>query len=204
MNNLEEKAEYFSKDSLKYFFFDYKLRNPALIFFYMIISLGLYFVTWMYQINKKLEEIDEKAPASNRAAFVLVILPLIWYFIVYFLELYTTTGANFLSNLIPQMVKVFGWGIISFLSLMYVYDFCISFGKVTQTSGVLWYIVIYMGYFSLILTIILGFHFFVYTFYFLFFPIIAIPAMQEMLNVRATRFTKETQKSYFNYMERKN
>ena len=86
---------------------------------------------------------------------------------------------------------------------MYVYDFCISFGKVSKTSGVMWYLIIYPGYFSLILTIILGFEYFVYTFYFLIFPILAIPAMQETMNVRASDYTKSSQKSYFNYMERK-
>lgn len=203
MEVTEREKEYFSTESLKYFFYDYKLKNPALILFYMIISLGLYFVTWIYQINKKLEEIDEKAPVANRAAFVLVLLPIAWYFIVYFLDMFTITSTNYLNNLIPEIVKVMGWGIISFLSLIYIYDFCISFGKVTKTSGVIWYIVIYLGYFSLILTIILGFNFFIYTFYFLFFPIIAIPAMQETLNIRAMKFTKETQRSYFNYMDRK-
>jgi hypothetical protein len=203
MNEKIERKEYFSRESLEFFFYDFKLKNPAMIFFYMVISIGLYFVTWLFQVNKKLEEIDEKAPIASRAALVLVFLPLTWFFIIYFLDKFTGNSTNIISVLVPSIVKVLGWGLISFLSLMYVYDFCISFGKVTKTSGVMWYLAIYPGYFSLILTIILGFQYFVYTFYFLIFPILAIPFMQEVMNVRAADYTKSSQKSYFNYMERK-
>ncbi len=193
--------EYFSKESLEYFFYDFTYINPMMILFYMALTIGLYFVTWLYKVNKKLEEIDEKAPIPRRAATVLVIFPFIWFWIVYLINFYFFP-TDIVSKLISNMVKIIGWGLISFLSLVYVYDFCMSFGKVTNTSGLKWYLLIYPGYFSLIITLVLGVEYFIYSFYFLFFPILTIPLMQQTLNARSEIYSNRIRKNQFNYMTR--
>ena len=201
---MEEGRKYFSKDSIEYFFYDYEFKNPFFTFFLMILTFGLYSINWIFQINKKLLEIDEDAPNPNRAAIVLFILPVFWGLFVYVIELFFIPKPDYLTEIFSGIVKILGWGLISFLSLKYVFDFCQSYGRISETSGIFWYFMIYPGYFSLIFTAVIGFDIFVYTIYFLLAPVVGIPLMQKTLNDRAAIVRKRVEKNNFNYMERKN
>lgn len=175
---------------LEYFFVDYDKQNPIIILLFMVLSFGFYFVKWIYDTNKKLEEIDDEVPDSNRAAIIMLIMPLTWLGIITILKNVVTENLKMLII----TFEILGWSFIIFLSLKYTYDFCLSFGNLTRSDGLTWYIFIYPGYLSLILLTIN----FYYTLPLYLFTFSAIPAMQAVMNKRADEYTRKYQKETFN------
>lgn len=167
--------------------------NPFLLTFLSVISLGFFLVHWIYCTNLKLENIDEDAPDSKRAGVILFFLPASWTIIITILSNLTNSFSSFFLT-----AKVFGWILLSFVALKYLFDFCISFGQATNTKPYLWYYLIYLGYLSLIL-LIFGFY---YTLPMLLFPIMTLSAMQFILNKRTKEVELEENRTYFNTVGR--
>ncbi len=157
---------------------------------YMILSLSLYFIYWIYKINVKIEKILDSCPDSKRCFAILFVIPLSWATIYLLLKKFI-----FFEYFQPlEIANYVMWSIIVFLSLQYIYEFCIAFGKITTTNGLVWYLFLYPGYFA----IILFFLNFYYTLPLIFFPIITIPAMQASLNKKANLCYVKKQELYFN------
>lgn len=157
------------------FFKEFKETNPSLVLGLIVISLGLYIINWIFVRNKDFETLDEDAPDSKRGAIIMMIIPFSWFFIIYVLKYVIFKH----PPLIIEIMEIVGWGIIIFLLLKYIFDFCHSFSKLTRTSHLFWFGFFLLGFIGIIST-------FLFKFYYLspltFFLIITIPAMQAELN----------------------
>lgn len=191
--------------NLEDFFKEYKEKNSILILLYVLISFTLYVIYWLYKMNLDLLKVDEDAPNNNRAISVLVILPSLWFLICYFFKKFIFhLNSNYLlkiafsSNLYHfsffnfsiGFIEFFGWLLIIFLILKYFYDFSVSFGKVTKSQAMVWYVFLSSEVFGFIfilfgikLLLILSF-----------FTIISVPAMQEKMNFEAHKYKILSQK----------
>lgn len=183
-------------EKLEIFFLnDYDEENAFKVFLFIVFTLGIYALSWIYNLNRKLELIDDDAPDSNRAFSVLFILPFGWalcYFIL--LKLIFQT-----ESIILNIANYIIWIALIFLSLKYLYDFCISYGKLTRTLGIVWYFLIYSGY----LGIILIFFKIYYLWFLIVIPIITIPCMQIFLNMSARYILEEAERGHFKNKENK-
>ncbi len=177
---------------LLYFYENYRHRSPLKVLFLMFLTFGFYFIYWIYTMNVKLSEIDEDTPDPKRGLIITLLFPVFWFFSMFIVSNFILPGFAYNSYL-----SVFGWLLISFLSMKYNYEFCCSFSKVTCSQpGLVWYLFLYPGYFSLIL-LVLNFY---YTFPLIFFPLITIPAMQDFINKRAKQTMMKRAAQHFNYM----
>ncbi len=190
------KNSYFTNKELRYFFEDFQDKRPSKLMALMFVSVGFYLVTWMFFMNKKIEELDLEAPDSQRGSIILFFMPVLWALVMLVLKSLIFSG----DNLAIGILEIVGWGIIIFLSLKYIYDFCVSFGRVTQSSGTIWYFFIYPGY----LSIILAFFEFYFTLPLIFFTIVAVPSMQSFINLRYKQVHLKKTRDYFNVMEKGN
>ena len=179
-----------SDEKLEYFFIDYEKRNPFEILFYMVITLGFYFIRWAYITNLKLEEIDDDAPDSRRAFIILFLFPIVWYLISFILTNLIFTG----NPIIGESISILTLALIIFLSLQYTFQFCQSFGRVSNTSGLVWYLAIYPGYLGLVLVLFKIY----YLVPLLFFTIISVSAMETSINIRYEKSKFKRQRRYFN------
>lgn len=184
---------YFTQSSLEFMFYDYERKNVMMILLYLIVTLGLYIIPWIYFHNKKFEEIDEKAPDSKRGAVILFLLPVLTYSL--FLVLKTIF---FPESLELEILEIVLWGLVIFLTLKYIYEFCYSFARITNTKTLPWYLLIYVGYSSFILALF-GFHQALYVGVIFF---IGIISMQEAINVMCFKVMSKKEKDSFNYMKR--
>lgn len=184
MNDEELKILREKQDS---FFRHVEEQSPVKLFFAMVLSLTLYSIYWIQKTNLILEYHDEDAPESGRAVLVLVLIPLIWGVISFILSV-------LIKNQIIMWINLLGWLVVTMLTLKYVYDFFVSFGKMTGTSGALWYFLFYPGYFSMILL----FFKITTTLPLLIFTILTIPAMQEYLNYKFQKVTQRDSNLRFN------
>jgi len=180
-------------NDLEYFFEDYKREIPILVLIKIIFSYGIYIFVWIYKMNQQLERVDEMAPDSRRGFFILFLIPIVIFVISIVIEKLFQ-----LPNYTIATYNAIFWSINIFLSLKYIYDFCESFGKWTGSNGLFWYLVIYPGYFS----VILYFLDFLYVLPLLFFTIIAIPSMQGFLNIKEIKFRAMFERDQFNKKSR--
>lgn len=178
-----------SLKELEFFYEDYEKELPFFVLVKIIFSCGLYLVWWIYKINQKLEKVDEMAPDTRRGLVILYVFPPLIIFILFVLEYLIGLAPNFL-----MIINVLFWSLAIFLSLKYIYDFCNIFGKWTSSNGLIWYLFIYPGYFS----IILYFFDFYYALPLIFFTIIAIPGMQAFLNIKERKFREMYERDRFN------
>ena len=133
------------------YFHNYQHVTAPLVLGLIIISLGTFIFPWIYTKNKEFEYLDPQTPDPRRGIVVLMLLPFGWgYFFYIFKNL-------IFSHPLITTIDIVGWSFIIFLILKYIFDFCQSFGKITDTSG--W------GWFFLFLV-----------------PFLTIPAMQAELN----------------------
>lgn len=160
----------------------------------MILTAGLYGLRWIYNLNIIMERFDENAPDSSRGAYVLVLIPLFWYLVTFFFN--SVTPLNF--QYVTDIIAIVGWTFITFLTLKYLYDFCMSYARFTWTNGFFWYLMIYIGYYS----VILAFFNVTTTLFLIAFPMISIPLMQDILNKKAIEFTDRMHGKRFNSMTR--
>ena len=183
------------REDLYYFYEHTNEKNSILIIISLILTMGLYYLYWIYRLNKHLEHIDDKAPNTLRASFILFYIPLFWIPLSFFSTIYF--GGEY--ALAIKFIKILVWAFLSFVLLQYLFDFCKSYSRVTKTPAFLWYIMLYLGYFSLIM--------FVFDFYYtvplVIIPILTIVSMQLILNRRHNEHKIKKQGNYFNYLDRK-
>lgn len=184
-NNMIEKSKVTKTSN---FYKNFRETNPALVLGLIFITIGFYIIHWLYVKNKDFEEIDQDAPDSTRGAIILMILPFMWFFIIFIFK--KIFGHE---NLYLQISEIVGYGIIIFLILKYLFDFCISFGKITKTNGLFWY----LSFFFPILGIVLSFFDFYYLLPLVFFLIIVVPAMQAELNSYIQKFQIKKESNLF-------
>lgn len=144
----------------------------------IIITLGTYIFHWIYLKNKEFLLLDSKAPDPNRGAVIMLLIPFSWFFLSIFINFLFSSGFYF------TIIKNSIWILILLLIYKYLYDFTVSFGKITRTSGLLWFLMFIfsgVGFFGII------FNIWFLMIFFLFFLII-IPAMQAELNSHFSKF----------------
>lgn len=164
-----------SEKSLRSFYLDFGRTSPFVLIFYMIFSLGLYFINWVYLMNVRFRDSDiEGTPSPLWGLKFMFLVPFSWLLVLGVLRrFWKVIDADVLF-----WVDVVGWMIIMIMMLEYLYRFCRCFGQVTKTNGVVWYLFLWVGFFPLVL-LPLGKMFFLPL---LLFPLFTIPAMQYRLN----------------------
>lgn len=183
------------EEERQYFFENYQKEEPWKVLLFMILSLGFYFLMWIYNNNKRLEMISEDAPNSRRGFIILFGFPILWYVISSLAKLvFFDLDTEFIF-----FVNLTGWILIALLSLKYLYDFCKMFGEVTETYGIGWYFLIYPGYYSIIL-LFLNFY---YTIALILCFLVTIPMMQFTLNSKSEKLKLNKNAKEFNYLTRR-
>lgn len=184
---------------LEKFYFDFEPKSPIMVLIFMVLSLGTYFINWIYMMNLRFEKFDVnstsdfgKAPDSNRGLIVMFLIPFSWLVSMGILK--KLIFSQYLDILF--WIDLVGWFLIIFLFLQYLYDFCICFGKFTTSNGFIWYLFFWVGFFPLVL---LPFEMY-YFMPILFFPIITIPAMQAKINYQIDVFSRvSNDKEFYRY-----
>lgn len=176
--------------SQREFYETFEQKNPLVVMFLMVISLGLYMINWIYMMNKQLAQIDPQAPDYNRGAFVIMIIPLTWYFITFILTKLFFGGT---LNTPVQLLFYFIWIIIFMLILKYLSDFANSFSKMAKTPPFIWFLFTSVGFMGLLglaagLTLLMPF---------IGFLLITIPAMQAEMNTYCRRFAIKRRKNVY-------
>lgn len=179
----------FNSKKLYEFFEDFDQKNPTYLLGLIIVSLGLYIVTWIYSLNKDFEIIDSDAPDSTRGIVVLVALPFTWFFIISFIK--------FLNNSTPVLiVELVVYLILYFLAMKYMYEFCLTFTHITQTSIGFWYGMVVLGSFGLYAIYFQSY----YMLSLLLILLLVVPFMQAELNVTCNKISiKKNYHSFYKY-----
>jgi hypothetical protein len=125
--------------------------DAPLVFGLIIISLGTFIIPWIYTKNKEFRYLDKDAPNPPRGVVVLTMLPFIWGYSFYIIR------KLIIKHPLTIGIEIVGWSFIIFLIIKYILDFCLSFGRITDTNGFLWFALFII-------------------------PILTIPAMQAELN----------------------
>lgn len=188
------KRKHFSYEQQINFFEEYEEKNPSIQLFLMVISLGLYSIFWFYNMNREMQKIDYDTPDPQRCIVVMLFLPISW-FLTHIL----------LKETLPEIILPYLntmnfllWSLFIFLILKYIFDFCESFGRVTSSPHILWYLYLYPGFFSYILPLF-GFY---YSIPLVFFTMITIPSMQAFINSKKEEISYVKQREHFNTMYR--
>lgn len=127
------------------YFKEFRETNPWLIVGLIIISAGFYMIIWIYSKNKEFEHLDKFSPDATRGASVMILLPFGWFFIILIIKTYI------LNNLFIGILEIVIWGFIIFVILKYIYEFCLSFGRITKTNGIYWFIIFIIPMFTITL-----------------------------------------------------
>lgn len=168
---------------------DFTETKPSLVMGLTIISFGFYIINWIYLRNKEFEILSEHAPESKRGAVLMMVLPLFWFFFIQILK--NIFFSN--ENVVIGILEIVGFGIIFFLILKYIFDFCETFGQITKSPGIIWFIPFFLGVIGII-GIIFKFY---YTLPLLFFLFIVTPAMQAELNKNFHKIAMKKQDNNF-------
>ena len=179
-----EKQLSLSKD----FYHDFKEIGPPLVLGLIIISLGLYIIAWLYSNNKDFVKVDKHAPDPLRGVIIMIVLPFAWFFITTILKVLI-----FGTHWIFMIFEYFVWLLLLILILVYLFDFCVSFSRITRTHALFWYIFYVIGIIGLI-SIVFGWY---YSIPLTFFIIIVVPAMQAEINSFFKRYAIKKEKNIF-------
>ena len=158
---------HYKKRKRAIYFKEFKTMNPSLVFGLIIISFGLYMISWLYTRNREFELLDEHAPAAARGTAVLFLLPLSWYMIVFVIK-----NIIHFQNLFVDILEIVVWTGLIFLIIKYFLDFCLSFGRITGTRGFYWFLLCLVLF-------------------------IAVPAMQSELNSHFERMSMRRKSNTF-------
>lgn len=176
------------------FYKNIKEKNPGLVIFLIVVSLGLYIISWIYMQTKQLNLVDDDAPDPRRGAALLMLLPVGWYFANYIGKKLIFQDAT--STGFYVFFEMTIWLILFLLVLKYLYDFSNSFSKVTRTNGMVWFVFLMLGFLGL-------FGYGIgnkYLFPLVGILIITIPAMQAEVNSFAKAFRmKRYDKSFYDH-----
>jgi len=182
-------------EDLYYFYEEYRSENPFLLFFKFIVTFGFYTFYWIYELNILLEKIDDNAPSSNKLFIILFLLPSLFYLFKHFL----LNWMNFEVSFIFISVSFIIWSSIIFISLLGVYKFCMSYGKLTNTNELVWCFLIYPAY----IAIVLFFYDFYYTLPLLLISFASLAFMQHHLNIKIINYERHIESDIFNSIPRK-
>ena len=130
-----------SPSKIEKFLKDFEEMGTSTILGLMIISVGLYGIHWLYTLNKLLERHDKYAPESKRGLTLLAVLPLSWFFIMFFIK--TILIPN--SPLLITIFEMITWGCILFLIMKYLIDLSHSFCDITDGHPVIWIALFFFG-----------------------------------------------------------
>lgn len=199
----------YTDEDLVNFFYTMKDKSPVTLLFYMVISLGTYLIFWLYDMNKKLLELESDGPNPDFVFLNTVSLPAIWFLFTYFIKvLFFNLRFEFLFQYYSDfskidfspfgylfgIIEILGWIFIIVLILRYFFDFCYTFAKITKTDTFTWFVFLSGELFAIIF-LILGYYGLVI---FAFFTLITIPAMQDKLNMLSLKFSLYSEKmSYY-------
>lgn len=199
----------YDKNKLIDFFSNYIKTSPEKHLFLMVLTFGLYDLYWMYKKNKIFQEIDSERLDPDREISIFLILPSLWFLIFYTIKMLVfwgnesvniftinwNTNLTEMSNLaiIFGLIEFIGWFMIFFLIMKYLFDFCMFFGNITQSYGVIWYIFMVSEFFALFFALFGNFYFVP----FMFFTYITIPAMEANLNRIHDKYMIESEKLTF-------
>lgn len=167
MNPFKKKEEL--NDIIK----SYEKSSPSIVMLLIILTLGVYIINWLFLRNREFEMMDNEAPDAKRGLALMVFLPFGWTFIMFIFKKLIFTG----EPLILGIMEIVIWGLIVFLLMNYVFDFCLSFSRITKTSVIVWFVPFLLGFVGGIF-LALGFY---YVSPLIFFAIIVVPAMQAEL-----------------------
>jgi len=128
--------KYADIDNPKYFYEIFEYINPFYLLLLFVITFGIYYIQWFYKNNIIFEKLDESAPVKERVFYIMFLLPILWLILInIFLHI-------FKGNLYIKIISILGWLIILLLILLYLYDFGNSFGRITNTPGLFWFIIL--------------------------------------------------------------
>ena len=171
------------------FFKEFRETSPALILGLIIVTLGLFIINWIFLRNREFDKLDKNAPNPNRGAVIMMILPFGWFFILQVLK-ELIFGYE---NLFIGIFEIVGYFLILFLLLKYLLEFCLTFGRITNTHGIFWFLLFLVGVIGLIGII--------FEFYpvatLTIFLLLVIPVMQSELNSHFSRFTIRKKNNVF-------
>ena len=153
----------------------------------IIITFGIYLIEWFYKRTEEFTYIDRFSPNPQRAATVLFIIPLGWLIISKIIKKLIFTG------IIGEIIEIIGWGLILFLIIKFIFDFCISFGRITKTNGIYWFLILLTGTIGIICTILQIYILSILTISI----ILTIPAMQLELNSHFNKMTIKKNSNIF-------
>jgi hypothetical protein len=162
------------KENINDIFKKYSETSLAVVLALMIITAGLYIINWLFLRNREFELMDEDAPDSKRGLALMVFLPFGWGLIMFVSKALLFTGEPLLLGIMEIVI----WGLIIFLLVNYVFDFCLSYSKITKSNAMIWFSMFLIGFIGIISTSI--------QFYYLsplvFFAVITVVAMQAELS----------------------
>jgi len=169
------------------FYKEFRTTNTSLVLGLIIISFGTYLIHWFYKRTQEFNYVEKDAPEAQRAAAVLAIVPLGWLIIIRIIKKLIFTGV------VGEIIEIVGWGLIIFMVLKFLHDFCVSFGKITGTKGIYWFAILTIGIVGIICTI---FKIYILSILVLFI-VLTIPAMQSELNSHFNRMTIKKNSNIF-------
>ncbi len=169
--------------------------NPTRILFLTIITLGLYSIKWIYDINKEFLKYDDETPEPLRGLVIFFVMPFFWTCMHLFFKRFL-----FPESIIVKWMIIGGWLFIMILSLKFFWDFCKVYGKFTNTKSLLWYLTFYPGYFGVAFGLLEIYN----TIHFIIFPIITIAVMQLVLNNSGNKILNKFTRDKFNMKVRNN
>ena len=161
------------KEELNEIIKGYEKSSPLIIMILIILTLGVYVINWIFLRNREFEFMDNDAPDAKRGLALMIFLPFGWALTMFVLKKLIFTG----EPLILGILEIVIWGLIVFLLMNYIFDFCLCFSRITKTSPIIWFIPFLLGFVGSIF-LALGFY---YVSPLIFFTIIVVPAMQAEL-----------------------
>ena len=115
---------------------EFEQTNPALTLGLIFITLSIYAPMWIYSRNKEFEKIDKDAPHSLRGLSLMLLIPFGWLFTIFIIR------KLIFDNLATQILEIVVWGCILALIIKYLFEFCLSFGRITGTNGLYWFLLL--------------------------------------------------------------
>lgn len=151
---------------------EFEPTSGSLVLGLIIVSFGAFLIYWFYEKCRQLSCIENSTPEPRRAIAVLFMLPLLWFIIARIIQKLIFTGS------FGYYLSVVGWLLILIFIIVFLYDFCLVFGKVTDHNPLYWFIILLFGIFGIVGLLFKNYYFS----FLLIFLIFVVPSMQLELN----------------------
>ena len=130
-----------------YFYENYEVQHPFILFLKILFSFGLYAFFWIYKLNSLFEEVDENAADTRKLMSFLFFYPCFLFVVDFVLIKIFDIGDN-----IPFLIlKIVAWSFVILISLYGICRFCKSFADVTMSNYFIWYFLLYLSYVGIVL-----------------------------------------------------